>query len=199
MASTGMNEDEMNNELDELSFQVVILSQNLLETKIMLEKVMKEGYINLAQARYSSGRSISSLQLPNEDWEPFEANAKVMKSECVRQEINVKFNYLSLELGPTTKKSGKVENLDSTLINRKKQEKEVKNEKKKVDPLKWFGVLVPTSLKQSQKHFDKAIALSIEATNIQNEIGGILARRQFLQRHLRKLESNAKNSTQVVN
>ena len=199
MASTGMNEDEMNNELDELSFQVVILSQNLLETKIMLEKVMKEGFINLAQARYSSGRSISSLQLPNEDWEPFEANAKVMKSECVRQEINVKFNYLSLELGPTPKKSGKVENLDSTLINRKKQETEVKNEKKKVDPLKWFGVLVPTSLKQSQKHFDKAIALSIEATNIQNEIGGILARRQFLQRHLRKLESNAKNGTQVVN
>ena len=199
MASTGMNEDEMNNELDELSFQVVILSQNLLETKIMLEKVMKEGYINLAQARYSSGRSISSLQLPNEDWEPFEANAKVMKSECVRQEINVKFNYLSLELGPTPKKSGKVENLDSALINRKKQEKEVKNEKKKVDPLKWFGVLVPTSLKQSQKHFDKAIALSIEATNIQNEIGGILARRLFLQRHLRKLESNAKNGTQVVN
>ena len=199
MASTGMNEDEMNNELDELSFQVVILSQNLLETKIMLEKVMKEGFINLAQARYSSGRSISSLQLPNEDWEPFEANAKVMKSECVRQEINVKFNYLSLELGPTPKKSGKVENLDSTLNNRKKQDKEVKNEKKKVDPLKWFGVLVPTSLKQSQKHFDKAIALSIEATNIQNEIGGILARRLFLQRHLRKLESNAKNGTQVVN
>ena len=37
--------------------------------------------------------------------------------------------------------------------------------------------------------FNKAIELSIEATNVQNEIGGVIARRHYLLRQLRKLES----------
>lgn len=36
-----------------------------------------------------------------------------------------------------------------------------------IDPLRWFGVLVPRSLQLAQDHFTKAIDLIIECANIQ--------------------------------
>ena len=51
---TTLTKEEMNSELDELTFQLVILSQNLVDTKLTLEQFMKEGFINLAQSRYGS-------------------------------------------------------------------------------------------------------------------------------------------------
>ena len=60
-----------------------------------------------------------SLQLPNENWEPFEADKKIKLSQCTRQEIGVKFNYLSLETGETeVDKKENVETLGSELIHR---------------------------------------------------------------------------------
>ena len=189
-----MTENEINEELDELAFEFLLLNQNLIDTKLMLEQLMKEGYMGLAQSRCTMGRSsISCLQLPNEEWEPFDANLKVKRSECLRQEINVKFNYLSLDYDADP--NVVVENLDSQLVNRKKSktEKETTTTKTssvgKKDPLKWFGVLLPNTLKQSQKNFTRAIELTVEASNIQNEVGAVMARRQFLLRHLKKLKS----------
>ena len=186
-----MTENEINEELDELALEYLLLNQNLIDTKLMLEQLMKEGFMGLAQSRYTMGRSssISCLQLPNEEWEPFDANLKVKRSECLRQEINVKFNYLSLDYDA---EPNVVENLDSQLVNRKKSktEKEItKTSVGKKDPLKWFGVLLPNTLKQSQKNFTRAIELTVEASNIQNEVGAVMARRQFLLRHLKKLKS----------
>ena len=37
------------------------------------------------------------------------------------------------------------------------------------DPIKWFGVLVPSSLRQSQQTFRKAIEIAIEVINIRRE------------------------------
>ena len=57
---TTLTKEEMNSELDELTFQLVILSQNLVDTKLTLEQFMKEGFINLAQSRYGSYNQITS-------------------------------------------------------------------------------------------------------------------------------------------
>ena len=57
---TTLTKEEMNSELDELTFQLVILSQNLVDTKLTLEQFMKEGFINLAQSRYGSYNEITS-------------------------------------------------------------------------------------------------------------------------------------------
>ena len=63
----------------------------------------------------------------------------------------------------------------------KRDEKETPQKKSDSDnPLKWFGILVPSSLKQSQKCFQKAVERSVECANIQNEINGVIARRKFL-------------------
>ena len=84
-------------------------------------------------------------------------------------------------------RKNQVENLTSSLENlnvgeEKRDEKETSHEKKSDNdnPLKWFGILVPNSLKQSQKCFQKAVERSVECANIQNEINGVIARRKFL-------------------
>ena len=189
---TLMTEVEINEELDEMALEFLLLNQTLIDTKLMLEHLMKEGYMGLAQSRYTMGRSssISCLQLPNEEWEPFDANLRVKRSECLRPEINVKFNYLSLDYDADP--DDVVENLDSQLVNRKKSKNEKESTKTSVgkkDPLKWFGVLLPNTLKQSQKNFTRAIELTVEASNIQNEVGAMMARRQFLMRNLKKIKS----------
>ena len=187
-----LTKSEVHLQLDELAMQLLLLCQNYIDTKLQLEQFMKEGFITMAQARNSMGgpSTVSALQLPNEDWEDFEATKKVSLSECKRQEINVKFNYLSLETGSNAK-SDKVENLDSGLVNRQNKTEIANDDKKKIkakDPLKWFGVLVPQTLKQSQKHFSKAVELSVEATNIRNEIRGLLGQRQYLLRQKKKCD-----------
>ena len=178
-----MSKNELNEQLDILSIELLALCQNYIDAKLQLEKFMKEGFITMAQARNSMGgsSSVSALQLPNEDWEDFDATQKVSLSECKRQEINVKFKYLSLETGLKSS----VENLDSGLVNRKQKSEETTETKAK-DPIKWFGVLVPQTLKQSQKYFSKAVEMSIEATNIQNEIRGLLGQRHYLSRKLKQ-------------
>ena len=87
--------------------------------------------------------------------------------------------------GPRQRKN-QIENLTSSLGNvnigeEKRDEKETPQKKSDSDdPLKWFGILVPSSLKQSQKCFQKAVERSVECANIQNEINGVIARRKFL-------------------
>jgi hypothetical protein len=193
---TNNNKDDIHDQMDELAMQLLILCQNLVDTKLILEQHLKEGFIGLAQSRYSMGgpASVSALQLPNQDWQPFEAEAKVVKNECLRQDINVRFNYLSLEV-----KDQAIEGLDSTLVQRKK--KKAANEEeavveaaaavvKKTDPIKWFGVLVPMTLRQSQTQFRKCIDMTVEVSNIQNEIRGLIGRRQALGRQLGKMEAS---------
>ena len=53
----------MHLQLDELAVQLLLLSQNLVDTKLLMEKFTKEGYIALAQSRYAMGgpSSVSGL------------------------------------------------------------------------------------------------------------------------------------------
>ena len=181
---SGTGTEDINDQLDEMAMQLLILCQSLVDTKLALENFMKEGFILLAKARYAMNgpTSVSKLQLPNEDWEPFAANSKVILRHCERHEIGVKFNYLSLEV-----EVHQVENLTSGLTHRKAKVKDDQViQKQKKDPIRWFGVLTPQALKQGQRHFSKSIELSIEATNLQNEIRGLVIKRQILLRQLKK-------------
>ena len=54
------------------------------------------------------------------------------------------------------------------------------------DPLKWFGVLVPQSLRQSQSCFSRATAAAVECAGLQSEILGLEARKKFLVRFVEK-------------
>ena len=59
------SQDDVHLQLDELAVQLLLLSQNLVDTKLLLEKFTKEGYITLAQSRYAMAgpASVSGLEL----------------------------------------------------------------------------------------------------------------------------------------
>ena len=53
------------------------------------------------------------------------------------------------------------------------------------DPLKWFGILTPPALRQSQASFKTAAELAVETANIQSEMAGVVNRIKFIQRRLK--------------
>merc|ERR1719495_1155627 len=71
------------------------------------------------------------------------------------------------------------------LIPEEEGEKESREGKKKSlnrDPLRWFGLMPPSSLRRAQAHFVKALEVTVEVANLQSELGGVQARLKFLRR-----------------
>ncbi len=60
------------------------------------------------------------------------------------------------------------------------------------DPLKWFGVLVPNTLRQAQKSFSRALEFSLEAANARAEMLGVENRRKYLNRLRKKMMEEEK-------
>ena len=181
---------EVNDELDSLSYQLLVLSQDLIQVKLQLEEQSKLGFIGLAQSRKLMGgsNSVSHLQIPSEDSTDFIARFKTKKEEQKCYSGDATFDYFSLQDG---KIDQLVEELDSGLAihQRKKQddneeESNCGNTNKEItlvkDPIKWFGVLVPNSLRQTQVAFVKALELSVECANIQSQIQSTIKRQKYL-------------------
>ena len=188
---------EVNDELDSLSYQLLVLSQDLIQVKLQLEEQSKLGFIGLAQSRKLMGgsNSVSHLQIPSEDSTDFIARFKTKKEEQKCYSGDATFDYFSLQDGNIEKL---VEELDSDLVlnQRKKQDDTEEteanscNKKKNLpeakDPIKWFGVLVPNSLRQTQGAFVKALELSVDCANIQSQINSTIERQKYLSGKLKE-------------
>ena len=188
---------EVNDELDSLSYQLLVLSQDLIQVKLQLEEQSKLGFIGLAQSRKLMGgsNSVSHLQIPSEDSTDFIARFKTKKEEQKCYSGDATFDYFSLQDGNIDQL---VEELDSDLVlnQRKKQvdteetEANSCNTKKNLpvakDPIKWFGVLVPNSLRQTQGAFVKALELSVDCANIQSQIKSTIERQKYLSGKLKE-------------
>ena len=182
---------EVNDELDSLSYQLLVLSQDLIQVKLQLEEQSKLGFIGLAQSRKLMGgsNSVSHLQIPSEDSTDFIARFKTKKEEQKCYSGDATFDYFSLQDGNIDQL---VEELDSDLVlNQRKTQDDTEeteaiscNKKKNLpeakDPIKWFGVLVPNSLRQTQVAFVKALELSVECANIQSQIQSTMERQKYL-------------------
>ena len=185
----GASEDNIHAELDDVTMHLLILSQDLIKAKLALEQQTKSGFLGLAQSRKSMGgpSSVSHLQIPSEESDDFVARFKTTREGQKSDEGDLDFNYFSLE---DKNVQDVVEDLDSKLgiQNRKNNDEESKDkdvnpaEDKKVgkDPIKWFGVLVPSMLRQTQKTFVRSLELSIDCVNIQSQIESNIARKNLL-------------------
>lgn len=47
---------------------------------------------------------------------------------------------------------------------------EIDKETSHIDPINWFGILIPQTLKTARDQFDKAVELSIESANVRQHI-----------------------------
>ncbi|XP_058684646.1 coiled-coil domain-containing protein 115 [Poecile atricapillus] len=120
-----------------------------------------QGWLSLAQARYSLGcHRVSSLQ--------YGATMVPRVRVCHRQdpEGRPRFEEGCGSAGGPRKKGG--------VPTRPPQ-----------DPLGWFGVLVPPSLRQAQGSFQRGVTLAVEVAELQAGLEAAAARYRRLLRHKR--------------
>jgi len=181
-------ERNLETDLTKLTVQLLSLSQDLISTKLKLENVSKNGWIMMAKTRYVNGgvSSVSVNQVPNDD---IVSTIRLHSTECT-QENDVRYHHFNIadeieaENVPEEEENGvrlrKGIN-DCEIVSRITPTK-----LKTKDPIKWFGVLSPPSLRQSQTSFKSAIELAIDCANIQSEIQGVINRIKYIKRILKK-------------
>ena len=145
--------DEICEALDNLTIENLELIEKKVTKTVELENLLRKGHIELAKARYIQGKeNVGILQIPNEEFQmkslfnlqSFPENEKLI--ENIDEETSATHFYISL----------------------RKLDKDDKTEPQ--DPIKWFGVLVPQSLKTAQKHFQQAVYVAVELANIQAQL-----------------------------
>lgn len=174
--------------LDNLTIKILELTQDLVQTKIHMEKYTKEGHFLLAKARYSmGGASVSRLQLPCENADDFEANFKVYLQRDAINELDVKHGLFHHYVVNSQSKSESVEGVKKrkdppsslTSCNNPKVD-DLDQKRLNHNPLRWFGLLTPPVLKQSQQCFQKALELSLECANLQCELTAVMKQKNQL-------------------
>lgn len=147
--------DDVCRAIDENLLRNLELMEEKIMINVQMEKILRDGYIELAKAKYIRGKeNISVLQIPADD------------------EKVVSLFELETKL---TEETGKiVPNFDISLKNVEETGDEIQ------DPIKWFGVLVPQSLRTAQKRFQESLYIAIRAANIQAEITSVVDKLQSL-------------------
>ena len=191
-----MTEDQIHGELDSIAMHLLTLSQDLIKAKLDMEEQTILGFTGITQSRSAMGgrANVSQLQFPSEESTDFTARFKTSRDNQKFDKGDTNFNYFSLEDNNVNQV---VHDLDSKLgiqnrKNKNDDDKDDDNPKQKKganlskDPLKWFGLLVPPTLRQTQGTFMKALELSIDCVNIQSQIECRIARKNDLLDELMK-------------
>ncbi|XP_011310083.1 coiled-coil domain-containing protein 115 [Fopius arisanus] len=152
--------------LDNLLLQSLELMEEKVVTTIHLENHLRDGHLEMAKARYIQGKeSVGMLQVPQDT--------------TITSLFNLETSYLEENDEATPRFS----------INLK--DKEAMREIQ--DPLKWFGVLVPQSLKTAQKRFQESVYLSAKISDIGSDLNVIAKNVETLKEVKNKLLTHPDN------
>ena len=171
--------EEINEKLDAIILDFFETLGALFREQEELNDLLKDGFFNMSRARYSMGaKSVGVLQY----------NDREMRASMKIGTDDDKFHLWpvnpSAEIENFSEPSKGNEDSDVSGLRKRNIEnigsyemKTVetrKEEKKKAamsyDPLKWFGVLVPQSLRQSRGQFKKALELTVSVANRKREL-----------------------------
>lgn len=135
MSSNREDIDKICTLLDKLTLDALSLIEEEVQTKIQIENAMCSGETHLAKSRYILGQNnVSSIQLPTENSNEFEATAVVINSGSIAREL------------------------------------EVVKQEEQIDPVRWFGYLVPQDLYHAQSMFKQTLHWVVRAANLQTQI-----------------------------
>lgn len=67
---------------------------------------------------------------------------------------------------------------------------EINKEENYIDPMNWFGILTPQTLKVAREKYQKAIELSVEAVNVRQRISKNVELIQKLKQVKKEFEKN---------
>ncbi|XP_078035055.1 vacuolar ATPase assembly protein VMA22 [Augochlora pura] len=141
--------DDICKAIDENLIRNLELMEEKINVNVQMENMLRDGHIELAKAKYIRGKEcISVLQVPDDE-------EKVV-------------TLFELETKMTEETGKIIPNFDISL-------KKVDEDGGEIpDPIKWFGVLVPQSLRIAQKRFQESIYLAVRSANVQAEIASVL-------------------------
>ncbi|XP_025988193.1 coiled-coil domain-containing protein 115 isoform X2 [Solenopsis invicta] len=147
------NIDVLSEEIDELMLRKLELMEEKVRGNIQMETLLKDGHIELAKAKYIRGKeNISMLQVPNN--EDTVTSLFDLETKTNEDDDTVPYFDISKKLSDAADGPG--------------------------DPIKWFGVLVPQNLKNSQKRFQESVYLAAKIANVQEELTSVLSKLKTL-------------------
>ncbi|KAK7128735.1 hypothetical protein R3I94_017089 [Phoxinus phoxinus] len=196
--------------LDEQLLLFMDQLEALEEKRHKLNSLIEEGWFSIAKTRYSMGnKQVSALQYASE-MEPlvhveaslleggtaeFKCERRKNKTEEMKKNTveDIGVNETGLRRRINTKQKGIKEEEEETDPQVKTKAESSTPEHR--EPLKWFGILVPQSLKQAQSAFKEVITLSAEIASLQS---AILATRKEMQAQVKdKQEKTEKTQTEI--
>ena len=196
---------DLETELSELSLQLLSLSQDLVTAKLRLESAARAGWILLAKARYVRG-GVSMDQVPAGEGETeMVARVRLETRECLQDNKVRYFHHSLLEEGQD-EGDEEDDGLKQRGADGTRRRDGRKRDLNTSEPLKWFGILTPPTLRQSQENFKTAAELAVECANIQSEMMGVSNRIKFIQRSIKsnktdttadQLESSLRSSLKI--
>ncbi|KAJ8359436.1 hypothetical protein SKAU_G00159610 [Synaphobranchus kaupii] len=195
----GVEMNEASQRLDECLLRFMDQLELLEEKRERLNSLIEQGWFSISKARYSMGnKQVSTLQYGSEIEPRVQINVRVLENgeaefdtqrvERLRSEDLEKDPRQVEDIGPKdegVRRRGVTKEedpKDQSVAPRAYVSKETSPPSRELpqhqDPLKWFGILVPQSLKQAQVSFKKVIELSAEVATLQSTV---LATRKELQ------------------
>lgn len=129
--------------LDKLTLEMLRLMEDRVKCQINVQNATNNASIHLAKTRYIMGQStISTVQLPTENTADFSALSTV-ETKPAEDSLH-----------------------DSVILHNRPCDPEAGY----VNPIRWFGILVPQNLYQAQNLFTNALNYIVESVNIQKQL-----------------------------
>lgn len=191
----GLSDTERSLQLDEELLRFMDQLELLEEKRGRLNSFIEQGWFSMSKARYSMGnKQVSALQYGSEMEPLVRVDARTMTNgeaefhtERMKQNLSAD---AATDSQPVEDLGPKEEGVRRRIKEKKDSTEEDKGEKPasktesaavgssdtksehnpQQDPLKWFGILVPQSLKQAQSSFKQAIELSAEIAALQSTV-----------------------------
>ena len=171
--------DEVNQQLDDIIIQFFECLGELYQEQANLETYMKNGYLMMSRARYSMG--VKSVGISQYDENNMKATKVVIvntENDCNNDDKTfqlVNSNNSLLDTSSDTVSEGlrqrKVTDKVETITHGSEMTTKKKNAQANVtDPIKWFGVLVPQALRQSQGYFKQALDCAVTVSNLKSKV-----------------------------
>lgn len=168
-ADTGKLDDSTDIEREKLLENAIDSAEKILQLRESLNELIENGLLELARVRYSTGnKSVSALQL---NMGEVEALRTVRSNFEDPNQSYPSFELLQPDSTGSTAKEGEVrQRRQAEEPSTEAVESPPKRPTSPSDPLRWFGVLVPQSLRRSQKCFISALEVVVDVANEQSRL-----------------------------
>lgn len=181
---------QINEELDTKLISFFETLSSLYQEQKKLNDQIKDGFWNMSRARYNMGIKFVGIDQIHEDDMCALTKVKVREDETEMFE-----GYSSLhapeETQPVETVGLRKRNVgQSQEVSTPVGDDTASKTKKQHDPIRWFGVLVPPSLRQCQNQFKSSVETTIAIANLKQKLLGLKSEYLDLQKRKAEVASN---------